>query len=315
MTRYIIMRLLSAIPILLLVSIFAFALITFVPGDKALAIAGFTASPQEIAQVRVQYHLDQPVYVQYWYWLVGVLHFNLGASRYTSQSVAGQIAARLPVTLSLVLLASIIALVFGVGLGLIAGIRRRHAVDNITNLASGAMLALPSFVIAIVLMLVLGVRLGWLPILGYTSFASSPWGWFQHMIMPALALAGSIGAIVYRQLRSSVGDTLGAWFVTAAWARGGTLRGVVGKHLVRNASGPALTSFGVQIAYVLGGTVIVEQIFSVPGMGPYLLSAIQENDLPVIQGCILTFVICQVVLALLVDITQGALNPKLRVAS
>ncbi|WP_432842287.1 ABC transporter permease [Dactylosporangium sp. CA-092794] len=315
MARYITMRLLSVVPILFLVSIFTFALITFVPGDKALAIAGVTASPEDIARIRTQYHLDQPVYVQYWYWLEGVLHFDLGDSRYNGQSVAGQIETRLPVTLSLVILASVIALAFGVVLGLIAGIRRRRAVDNVTNIASGVLLALPSFVVALVLLLVLGVRLGWLPILGYTNFADSPWDWLQHMIMPALALAGHIGAIVYRQLRASVGDTLGARFVTAAWARGGSPRGVVGKHVLRNASGPALTSFGVQIAYVIGGTVIVEQIFSVPGMGPYLLAAIKGNDLPVIQGGILTFVLCQAVFAMLVDITHGFLNPKLRVAS
>jgi peptide/nickel transport system permease protein len=314
-TRYIARRLLTIIPVLVVVSILTFALITFVPGDKALAIAGVTAAPEDVARVRADYHLDQSFWVQYWYWLRGVLQFDLGTSRYNGQSVSGQIGERLPVTLSLVLLASLMALLFGVLLGLVAGIRRGSAVDTVSNLSAGVVLALPSFVVAIVLLLVLGVQFGWFPLLGYTNFRASPWDWFLHLFMPALALAGHMAAIVYRQLRGSVSDTLNARFVTAAWARGGTRSGVVGRHVLRNASGPALTSFGVQLAYVIGGTVVVEQIFSVPGMGPYLLAAIKGNDLPVIQGSILTFVVCQAVLAMAVDIAQGVLNPKLRVAS
>ncbi|GAA1852737.1 ABC transporter permease [Pseudonocardia ailaonensis] len=315
MTWYVTRRLASVIPTLLVVSLFTFALITAIPGDKALAIAGVAASAEDLQRVREQYFLDQPIIVQYWHWLTSVLHFDFGVSRFNGESVAGQIASRLPVTLSLVLLAAAIALLFGVLLGISSGLRPRSPVDVITNLASGLVLAIPSFVGAVLLVLVVGLQFGWLPLQGYEKFGDSPIGWFEHMLMPALALSGNLGAIVYRQLRASVNDTLGSRFVTAAWARGGTPVPVTGKHVLRNASGPALTSFGVQLAYLIGGTVVVEQIFSIPGMGTYMLAAIKGNDVPVIQGCILTFVVCNAVFSLLVDIIYGLLNPKLRVAA
>jgi peptide/nickel transport system permease protein len=163
------------------------------------------------------------------------------------------------------------------------------------------------------LLLVFGVKLRWLPILGYVDFRDSPLGWAQHIFLPALSLAAFVSAVVLRQIRAGMIDTLESRYVLAAWARGGNAVVVIGKHALRNGSLPALTAFGVQVAALLGGTVIVEQIFSIPGMGQYLLTAIKGRDLPVIQASILLFVVCQVAISLTVDIAYGFLNPKVRV--
>lgn len=313
MTLFVLRRLASSLVLLVLVSIAVFALIGLLPGDPARAIAGPEATAVQLADVRARFHLDQPLPVQYWLWLTAALRLDLGVSRYTGQSITTALAAYFPVTLGLVGAASLLALLVGVPLGVLAGVWPRRLVDRAASLFAGLSLAVPSFVLAIVLLLAFGVRLQWLPILGYTPFFQSPLDWARHILLPALALAAFISAVVLRQLRAGMIDTLESRHILASWARGGTALTVIGRHGVRNGSLPALTAFGVQLAALLGGTVIVEQIFSIPGIGPYLLTAIRGRDLPVIQACILLFVLCQVTISLAVDIVYGFLNPKVRV--
>jgi peptide/nickel transport system permease protein len=311
---YIARRLLAMVPLALIVSFAVFMLMALVPGDPALAIAGQEATPEAIEQVRAQYHLDQPLIVQYIYWLRDAVTLDFGTSRASSQPVVDEIVARWPVTLGLVAASAVVALVIGVPLGVLAGIRPGHLVDNLSRLLAGIGLAVPNFVGAIVLVMILGVQLRWLPILGYVEFTESPGEWALHMVLPAVTLGLSLAAIMIRQLRAAMIDTLDSNYVRAAWARGGSPGRVVGQHALKNAAMPALTVFGFSIAAMIGGTVIIEQIFSLPGLGPFILSAIVGRDVPVVQAVTLMFVLTQLVVALLVDLAYGWLNPKVRVS-
>jgi peptide/nickel transport system permease protein len=314
MTRFLVRRIAVMIPLLVLVSFAVFMLISLMPGDVARAIAGQEASQSDIERVTAEYHLDRPIIVQYGYWIADTVQLDLGESRYTRVPVSESIADALPVTVGLVLTASAIAVVVGVPLGAVAGIRPGGPYDVVSRIGSGAALAMPNFVLAILLLLGVGVKLGWLPLLGYEKFTESPTGWLTYIILPASTLALHFGAILFRQVRAGMIDTLDSPYIRTAWARGGRPLGVIGKHGLKNGSMPALTVFGVQFAALLGGTVIVEQIYSLPGLGPYLLQAIKGRDLPAIQGCILVFVVAQALTSLLIDVAYGFLNPKMRVA-
>jgi peptide/nickel transport system permease protein len=313
LASYIVRRLLAIVPLALVVSFAVFFLMTLVPGDPAVSIAGPEATPEAIAAVRVQYHLDQSLIVQYGYWLRDALTLDLGVSRTTGAPVIDELTARMPVTGGLVLAAAFVALLIGVPTGVLSGIRPGHALDNSSRLLSGIGLAVPNFVAAIVLVVVVGVQLRWLPIIGYEKFTSSPWEWARHMALPAVTLGLALAAIMIRQLRAAMIDTLDSNFVRAAWARGGSPRRVIGQHALKNASMPALTVFGFSLAALIGGTVIIEQIFSLPGLGPLVLSAIIGSDVPVVQAVTLLFVFTQLVVALLIDLAYGWLNPKVRV--
>ncbi len=314
MARFIVQRLLGMIPLMLVVSIGVFLLVAIVPGDAARAIAGQEASQEDIAAVRVRYHLDKPLAVQYGYWLRDAVQLDFGESRYTKTAVTSEIAARFPVTFSVVAAAAVWALLIGVPLGIIAGIRPGRPVDNLARLGSGVGLAVPGFVMAIVLVILFGVQRKWFPILGFVHITDRPFTWLHYVILPAVTLGSAMAAIMIRQLRAAMLDVLDSNYVRAAWARGGTVKGVILQHGLKNAAMPAVTVFGLQLAGLLGGSVLVEQIFSIPGMGPYMLTAITGRDVPVIQAVTLVFVVSQMAVSLLVDISYGYLNPKVRVS-
>jgi peptide/nickel transport system permease protein len=282
MARFVVRRLVGMVPLMLIVSIGVFLLVAIVPGDAARAIAGPEATADDIVRIRHQYHLDKPLVVQYGYWLV--------------------------------LAAAFWALIIGIPLGIVAGIRPGRALDNIARLASGMGLAVPGFVMAIILVILFGVQRHWFPILGFVRFHESPGGWLHHVVLPAVTLGGIMAAVMIRQLRAAMLDVLDSNYVRAAWARGGSVQRVILQHGLKNAAMPAVTVFGLQLAALLGGAVLVEQIFSIPGLGPYMLTAITGRDVPVVQAVTLVFVICQMTVSLLVDISYGFLNPKVRVS-
>jgi peptide/nickel transport system permease protein len=299
---------------LFITSFLVFCLMALMPGDTARIIAGPEASAARLRQIRVQYHLDRPLVVQYYYWLKDALTLNFGTSQQTHQSVAHQLAVRWPVTAGLVLSAALVALLIGVTLGILSGIRPGHLVDNVCRLLSGVGLAIPNFVAAIVLVVLFAVNRKWFPILGYVPFSQSPVDWAQHMVLPAFTLGIAVAAVLIRQLRAAMIDVLDSNYVRAAWARGDTPTQIFAKHALKNAAMPAVTVFGIAVAALLGGTVIIEQIFSIPGLGPYILAAIIDHDVPVVLAVTLTFVVTQLVIMLLVDLTYGFLNPKVRVS-
>ncbi len=315
MGRLVLRRLLSIIPVLLIVSFAVFFLLALVPGDPAVTLAGgVNATPAAIAKVREQLHLNEPLVVQYWHWLTSAIHGDFGTSLATGQSVSQQIVQRFPVTLGLVIASAVVALIIGIPLGIISGVRPGGTVDAGARTFSTLGLAIPSFWLAVILISIFAVHWKIFPPTGYVAISESFTGWLQDITLPAVTLGLLMGATLARQLRASLIDTLDTPFVRTAWAKGGTRRSVLLRHGLKNASMPVVTVFGVQLGYLLGGAVIVEQIFSIPGLGSYLLSGITGHDLPVVQGVAMVFVLFQIAMSLLVDISYGYLNPKVRVA-
>jgi peptide/nickel transport system permease protein len=308
-------RLLALVPVLLIVSFAVFFLLALVPGNPAITLAGgVTATPAQIAHVTAQLHLDDPLLVQYGRWLGNALHGNLGTSISTGQPVTQQIEQRFPVTFGLVVASAIVSLVVGIPVGLISGIRPQGVVDGGARTFTTLGLAVPSFWLAVLLVSIFAVHWHVFPPTGYTSISTSFTGWLRDITLPAITLGVLVGATLARQLRASLIDTLDTPYIRTAWAKGGTRRTVLFRHGLKNAAMPVVTVFGIQIGYLLGGAVIIEQIFALPGLGPYMLSGITDHDLPVVQGVAVVFVLFQMAMSLLVDISYGYLNPKVRVS-
>ena len=307
-------RLLALIPILLVVTFGVFMLESLVPGTAAITLAGGSnATPQSIAHVRAQLHLNDPLIVQYGRWLWAALHLNLGHSLLSSQTVSGQIAQRLPVTFGLAIAALAVGLLIGVPLGIASGLRPRTVVDHSSRFIAAAGISTPNFVVAEFLVIIFAVNLHLLPPSGYTPFTSNPFGWLRDIALPAIALGLGISANIARQLRTSLLDVMRSNFIRTAWAMGGSSRLVVGKHALKNAAIPVITVIGLQMGFLLGGTVVVEQIFAIPGLGMYMIGGITSGDLPIVQGVVLVFVVFAVGMSLLADIGYGLVNPKVRV--
>lgn len=306
-------RLLITIPLLVLISLGVFSLIFLIPGNPALTLAGGAhATPAEVAKISRQLHLNEPFIVQYWNWLKGVLHGQLGNSLFQNASVSSGIALRFPVTFSVAIGGMAVAIILGVPAGIIAGVKPRSAVDRVVTFGSSLGVAIPDFWLAMILVVIFAINLHWLSPIGYVQFGTSPWGWFEHLIMPWLALGIGGSATIARQIRGSMIDTLQQDYMRTAVAKGLPRRLVIGKHAMKNALSPVVTVVGIQFGYLLGGTFIIEQIFSLPGLGTYMLQAISEKDLPVIQGVVLITALFFVLVNLVVDIIYGMLNPKVR---
>jgi peptide/nickel transport system permease protein len=313
--RLVLRRLLALVPVLLIVSFAVFFLLALVPGNPAITLAGgVSATPAQIAHVTAQLHLDDPLLVQYGRWLGNALHGNLGTSISTGQPVTQQIEQRFPVTFGLVVASAIISLIVGIPVGLISGIRPQGVVDGGARTFTTLGLAVPSFWLAVLLVSIFAVHWHVFPPTGYTSISASFTGWLRDITLPAVTLGVLVGATLARQLRASLIDTLDTPYIRTAWAKGGTRRSVLFRHGLKNAAMPVVTVFGIQIGYLLGGAVIIEQIFALPGLGPYMLAGITDHDLPVVQGVAVVFVLFQMAMSLLVDISYGYLNPKVRVS-
>lgn len=308
-------RLLSSIPILVIVSFAVFLLISLVPGDAAVTLAGgANATPEAIEQVRSDLHLDDPIIVQYGRWVWGLFHLDLGSSIVSGEAVWDEITRRFPVTLGLVIASSIVAILIGVPLGLASGIWPGSTIDSISRFVASLGLAVPSFWLALILVSIFAVSWGWLPPSGYVPLSSSVTDWLQHIVLPAVALGFVVAASIARQLRGALIDVLSSNYIRTAWAKGASPWGVILRHALKNAAMPALTIFGIQIGHLLGGAVIIEIIFSLPGLGTYFFTALINHDLPVVQGVVLVLVFAQVVMSLVVDVCYGFLNPKIRVS-
>lgn len=306
-------RILLIIPLLLVISLGVFSLVLLLPGNPAVALAGgIHSTPQEVAAVERQLHLNEGFWAQYWLWLKGVLHGDLGSSLFQNQTVANGIAVRFPITVSLALGGTIVAILIGIPAGILSGVRQGTAEDRLVTLGSSLGVAIPDFWLAMILVIVLAVHLQLLPVLGFVPFSTSPGEWFLHLILPWLALGIGGSAIIARQVRGELINTLDQDYIRTARAKGIQSRSVIGKHALKNALSPAVTVIGIQFGYLLGGTFIIEQIFSLPGIGTYTLQAIAAKDLPVIQGVVLVTATSFVVVNLLVDLTYGLLNPKVR---
>ncbi len=315
MISLIVRRLALAVPIVLLVSFAVFCLALFLPGDPAVAIAGGAdASPERIAEIRAELRLDDPFLVRYGRWLGNALRFDFGRSLISGRPVSEDLLAKLPVTLSVGGLAVLIALLISIPGGIIAGMRPRSVWDRGIVLTTNLGIAIPSFWLALMLVLVFAVRLGWLPVLGYAHPSESVQEWLRHIILPAVALSARMAASLTRQLRAELSEVLSSNYVRTAWAKGATTQRVLIVHALKNAALPAVTILGLQMSTLVGGSVIIEQIFGLPGMGSFALRGMLSRDLPVIQAVTLVYAVVHIGANLLVDLSYGLLNPKVRVS-
>jgi peptide/nickel transport system permease protein len=315
MLALVVRRVVATVPILLITSAAIYLLVT-VNGNAAVTLAGGeSATPQQIAQVKREYHLDDPFIVQYGRWLWNASHLDLGTSLFSHETVISDLQKRFPVTLSLVLASLVLGLLIGIPLGIISGVRRGSAYDHSARAFASLGVAVPSFCLAIGLVVGLAVYLRVLPPAGYVSLTDDPLAWARYMLLPAATLGVGVAAVVSRQLRGSVIDVLESQYIRAVWARGAGPGVVIWKHVLRNAATTPLTVLGVHVGYLLGGTVIVEQIFAIPGLGQLMLRAVVGADLPIIMALTVLFVLGQVTISLLVDVAYGFVNPKVRGSS
>ena len=312
-------RLVLLVPTILLVTLGIFSLLELVPGDPATTLAGgASATPERIAEVREELGLSRPFLARYGTWLGDVVRLDFGESLLTGTSVTEEVRHRLPVTLSLVLGSMVVGIALGVPAGVIAGARQHGLVDRVLLAITSVWLSVPNFVLAILLVNYLSIGLGWFDAVGFTRL-TSPEGlqigdWLKSLTLPSIALGIGTAARLARQVRAGVVDTLHEPYVRTAWAKGCRPLTVVGKHVLKNAAIPAVTVAGLLLGGMLGGTVIVETVFAVPGMGDYLVKAVTSKDMPVIQGVAVMFVVAFAVINLAVDLIYGWLNPKVSVS-
>jgi peptide/nickel transport system permease protein len=314
----IIRRIAGLVPVLLVVSFGVFLLSVLVPGDAAATLAGGeNATPQAIERIQGELGLKDPLVEQYGRWLGDAVRLDFGTSLFEPEggrTVTDEIRYRLPVTLSIMVGGLLVALLLGVPAGIIAGMRPGSLMDRGSSMGISAGLAVPNFFLALLFASWFAIQRHWFPAIGFTRLTDDPVDWLRSITLPCLAVGLFAAAGVARQVRASLIDVLQSNYVRTAWAKGWSPLRVVGKHAFKNAAIPAVTVLGLQVGALLGGTVLVEQIFSIPGVGSYMLRALVASDLPVIQGVTVMFVLATVLVNLLVDISYGFLNPKVRVS-
>ncbi|RZH66434.1 ABC transporter permease [Natrinema altunense] len=310
--RYVLTRISVAVPVLLGVTALTFSFIHALPGDPIDALVGFrSVSPATEASIRAEYHLDRPLWEQYLLWLRNVLVLEFGESPVTGRNVAATVGRRLPATLALGGAAWLLALAIGVPTGIVAAVRRGGPADELSRLAALAGIATPNFWLGLVLLLVFGVRLGWVRVIPPDAPLASP-AMAKFMLLPTITLGTASAAVVTRLLRSSMLAELDAAYVRTARAKGLRERTVILKHVLRNALLPVVTITGLQLAFLIDGAVVVERIFSWPGMGRLLVRSILQRDYPVIQAGVLLVGVSIVLANLLVDIVYAVLDPRIR---
>jgi peptide/nickel transport system permease protein len=305
-------RLIQLLPTLFFVSVLIFSLQQLLPGDPALIMAGEEKDPEVIEQIRRQYRLDQPLPVQYLYWIKGVLTGDLGESMRLKVSVLDLIAQKLPVTLQLAIMAMAIALIIGVTAGIVSAVKKDTIWDYAVNVLSLWGISTPNFWLGIMLIFLFAVTLGWLPASGYVPLWED---WRQSLattIMPAFVLGNAIAGVIMRHTRSAMLQALQSDYVRTARAKGLHERKVVLKHAMRNALTPIITLGALEFGTLLSGAVLTEQIFTIPGFGKLIVDAVFNRDYAVVQGVVLVTATTYIVLNLLADIGYILVNPRLR---
>lgn len=314
MLKYIIRRVLLMIPVLLGVSLVTFLIVRFIPGDPVQVLLGADrrSTPEQIENIRRSYGLDQSYPVQYIKWLGHVLTGDLGQSLRTGRPLTQELGLRLPVTIQLTLFAAIIGMVPALIFGVMAAVKRNTKVDYLTTVTALAGISVPNFFLATLLVLLFSFQLKWLPNVGYKPFTEAPIDNLKLMILPALSLGLPFMAVVMRFTRSAVLEVMNQDYIRVARAKGMTQNKVIMRHVMPNAGIPVLTIAGIQVAALLGGTVIVEQIFALPGIGRYIYEAIANRDYPVVQSVTLVMAAIFVTVSLIVDVLYAVLDPRLR---
>ncbi|MDW0108879.1 ABC transporter permease [Sporosarcina aquimarina] len=311
MFTYIVRRLLMLIPVLFGVSIFIFFVMRVVPGDVAQTILGTDATPAALAQLRENFGLNLPLYQQYLNWIGGVLTGDFGESMRTGKAILPDILTRFKLTFELTLIAAVISWIISIPLGIIAATKRNSKTDFGLRIVSLLGVSVPNFALATVIILVLSLYFSYSPPVGYVGFFENPIKNLEIIIIPAIVLGTSMAGAVMRMTRSSILEILRQDFIRTIRAKGAKEKVVIFQHALKNAMIPILTIIGLQIGTLLGGTVIIEQIFSLPGLGQLVLTAITQRDFMVVQGSVLFIAFIFVMINLLVDLLYSYLDPRI----
>ena len=312
MFEFLLKRLASVVPTLILVSVLIFGLQQLLPGDPAMVLAGEEQDPTVVAYLRVKLHLDKPLPVRYGYWVAGVLKGDLGESIRSQEPVLTLVLQKLPVTIELALLAFAIALLIGIPAGVVSAVGRGTAWDALANGFSLWGISTPNFWLGILLIMLFSVQLGWLPASGYVSPFEDLRANLAAMIMPAFVLGNGIAGVLMRHTRSAMLQVLSADYVRTARAKGLSERVVVLKHALRNALTPIITLGALELGTLLSGAVLTEQVFTIPGFGKLVVDSVFNRDYAVVQGVVLVTATAYITLNLLADVAYFLVNPRLR---
>jgi peptide/nickel transport system permease protein len=309
---YIGKRLLATIPVMAIVAVFVFALLRLTPGDPAAIIAGSAATSQDVANIRLKLGLDEPIVTQFFVWIGNMARGDFGESFFFKRSVASLVGDRIEPTLMLSLTTIVLSVLIAVPLGVLAAYRQGTWIDRMVMGFSVLGFSVPVFVIGYVLIYVFAIGLNWLPVQGYQPLREGLWGCLQRLVLPSVTLSVIYVALIARITRTSVLEVLGEDYIRTARAKGLTDRVVLMRHALRNASVPIVTVIGIGIALLIGGVVVTESVFSIPGLGRLTVDAVRARDYPTVQAVILLFSFVYVLINLMVDVSYTALDPRIR---
>ncbi|MFC0410906.1 ABC transporter permease [Roseomonas elaeocarpi] len=312
MLSYIIRRILATIPVMVIVALFVFSLLYFAPGDPAAVIAGDQATPADVERIRATLGLDRPFLVRFGEWAWHIIQGDLGTSIFTNLPVSTMIAQRIEPTLSLMVLTLLIAVVIAVPMGVVAAWKSGSWVDRLVMAFAVLGFSVPVFVVGYILAYFFALRFGWVPVQGYTPIANGVWPWFKNLILPAVALGSAYIALIARITRATMMEVLQQDYVRTARAKGVGQRGILFLHALKNAAVPIVTVIGLGIALLIGGAVVTESVFAIPGLGRLTVDAILRRDYPIIQGVVLLFSFTYVIVNLCIDLLYTLFDPRIR---
>jgi peptide/nickel transport system permease protein len=312
MAGYILRRIVATVPVMLIVAVLVFLMLRLTPGDPAAVIAGDNANAEQIAAIRTRLGLDQPIVVQFFIWFGQILHGDFGESFFFKKSVAELIASRLEPTLALSLSTILIAVVVAVPLGVLAAYKQGTLIDKVVMGFSVLGFSVPVFVIGYSLIYLFAIQLNWFPVQGYQRLADGFAGFLARLILPSLTLSVIYIALIARMTRTSVLDVMGEDYIRAARAKGQVELKVLFRHALRNAAVPIVTVIGLGVALLIGGVVVTESVFTIPGIGRLTVDAVLARDYPTIQAVILLFSLVYVLINLIVDLAYRVFDPRIR---
>ena len=312
MFAYIVRRVLATIPVMAVVALFVFSLLYIAPGDPAAVIAGDQATPDDVERIRQNLGLDRPFLVRFGEWVFRILRGDLGVSIFTNLPVTTMIGQRVQPTLSLMVLTLILAVSIAVPMGVVAAWRQGTLIDRAVMGFAVLGFSVPVFVVGYLLAYVFALELDWLPVQGYTSIEEGLWPWLENLILPAVALGGVYIALIARITRATMLEVLQQDYIRTARAKGAGQANILFLHALKNAAVPIVTVIGIGVALLIGGAVVTESVFAIPGLGRLTVDAILRRDYPVIQGVILLFSFVYVLVNLAIDILYTFLDPRIR---
>jgi peptide/nickel transport system permease protein len=312
MLAYVVRRVVATIPVMGVVALFVFSLLYIAPGDPAAVIAGDQASPADVERIRQNLGLDRPFLVRFGEWVWQILHGDLGTSIFTNLPVTTMIAQRFEPTLSLMAITLCFAVAVAVPIGVLAAWKSGTWIDRIIMAFAVFGFSVPVFVIAYLLAFLFALELEWLPVQGYTPLSEGIWPWFENLILPAVALGCVYIALIARITRAAMLEVLQQDYIRTARAKGVGQRGILFVHALKNASVPIVTVIGIGIALLIGGAVVTESVFAIPGLGRLTVDAILRRDYPLIQGVVLLFSFIYVLVNLAIDLLYTLLDPRIR---